>query len=380
LAGDEDSLAQIVGPDGTVIAASDNILGDPPVADASPPGARNLRRTVSGLAVDDDASRLLSRRVDTVEGPVMIHVARTLDDVHDSVATLARSLALAVPLLLVLYAALVWRLVGRTLHPIEAIRAEVADIGATDLHRRVPQTLGHDEVARLARTMNAMLDRLEQAADRQQRFVADASHELRSPLTRMRAELEVDLAHPGDADLVATHRSVLEEATNLQLLVDDLLHLASSDAGASSRRREVVDLDDIVLREAHRLRDAGTQVDLGLVSAAQVSGDPIQLAHAVRNLTDNAARHARSIVTVTLLERDHMAVLTVTDDGPGIPLEQRERVFDRFARLDDARTRATGGAGLGLAITRDIIQQHGGTVDLGGEPDGACFIVTLPAS
>jgi signal transduction histidine kinase len=227
--------------------------------------------------------------------------------------------------------------------------------------------------------MNAMLDRLEQAGDRQQRFVADASHELRSPLTRIRAELEVDLAHPGDADLVATHRSVLEEATNLQLLVDDLLHLASSDAGASSQRREVVDLDDIVLREAHRLRDAGTQVDLSLVSAAQVNGDPIQLAHAVRNLTVNAAHHARSTVTVTLLEREHSAVLTVTDDGPGIPPAQRERVFDRFARLDDARTRATGGSGLGLAITRDIIQQHGGTVNVGGDGDGACFIVTLPA-
>jgi signal transduction histidine kinase len=380
LGGDEDSLAQIVGADGTVIAATHNILGNPPVADAPSAGARDRRETVDGLVIDDDASRLLSRRVETLNGPVVIHVARTLDEVDDSVSTLVRSLALAIPVLLALYAALVWWLVGRTLRPIETIRAEVADIGASDLNRRVPQPPGTDEVARLARTMNAMLDRLEQAADRQQRFVADASHELRNPLTRIRTELEVDLAHPDAADLAATHRSVLEEATNLQFLVEDLLYLASSDAGVPSHRRELVDLDDIVLREARSLRDAGVvQVNLARVSAAQVSGDPIQLAHAVRNLTDNAARHARSTVTVTLVEREHLAVLTVTDDGPGVPPDQRERIFERFARLDDARTRSTGGTGLGLAITRDIIQQHGGTVAIDGDGEGASFIVTLPA-
>ena len=380
LGGDDDSLVQIVGPNGMVIAASHNILGDPPVAPAPTSGERERRQTVGGLVIDDDASRLLSRRVETGNGPVVVHVAHTLDEVDDSVATLARSLMLAIPAWLAVFAALVWWLVGRTLRPIEAIRAEVADIGATDLHRRVPQAAGHDEVARLAQTMNAMLDRLEQAAERQQRFVADASHELRSPLTRIRTELEVDLAHPGDADLAATHRSVLEEATNLQSLVDDLLYLASSDADGASHRRELVDVDDIVLREARPLQNAGViQIDLTGVSAAQVSGDPIQLAHAVRNLTDNAARHARSTVTITLVEQDRTAVLTVTDDGPGIPpINENESSNASPASTMPAHEPpvAPGSAWPSPATSSSS------TVEVwssGATTEGASFIVTLPA-
>jgi signal transduction histidine kinase len=289
-------------------------------------------------------------------------------------------LAVVVPILLIVLGALIWYLVGRTLRPIEAIRAEVADIGATDLHRRVPEPPGDDEVARLARTMNEMLDRVEAANERQQRFVADASHELRSPLTRMRSELEVDLAHPERADLMATHRSVLDETTHLQHLVDDLLHLARSDERVPVGGREPVDLDDIVLSEAQRVRtETAGKVDVTRVSAAQVRGDPQQLARAVRNLTDNAARHARSMITFTLAEREQTAVLTVADDGPGIPADQTERIFERFTRLNDARTSGSAGAGLGLAITRDVVQRHGGTVGVDAEYErGTRFRVTLP--
>lgn len=377
-----DMLAQVVGPDGSVLAAVASVAGDPPLADLPPGERRDVMRTIDKLN-DDGAFRVLSRRVETADGSSVVHVAGSLDDVRDSTRVLATSLAVAIPLLLVVLAALIWWLVGRTLSPVEAMRTEVADIGAAGLHRRIPQPSGDDEIARLATTMNAMLDRVEGAARRQQRFVADASHELRSPLTRMRTELEVDIAHPDRADLAATHRSILDETTHLQRLVDDLLQLARADALATTGdavHRELVDLDDIVLRDARRLRaDRRVHVDLSRVSAAQVHGDRDQLTRAVRNLIDNAARHALTTVTLALAEHDHTAVLTVADDGPGIPPEQHERAFERFTRLDDARSASTGGTGLGLAITRDIVERHGGTIriDAGHRP-GTRFTVILP--
>jgi signal transduction histidine kinase len=378
LAGVEGNTAQVVAPDGRVLAATADVSGRPPIGPPPPAGQRESLRSIPRLPGTNDPYRVLSRRVAGRDGPVVLYVAGALDDVEESGRVLATSLSVAGPALLAVLAALIWTLVGRTLRPVEAIRAEVAAIGGTDLHRRVPQPGGGDEIARLARTMNAMLDRLEDATGRQQRFVADASHELRSPLTRIRSELEVDLAHPDTAALAATHRSVLEETVALQRLVEDLLHLARSDAGALTTRHEPVDLDDIVLRAAARLRaDGRVKVDISGVSAAQVHGDRDQLGRTVRNLTDNAARHADSTVTLTLTERDHAAVLSVADDGPGIPADQRDRVFERFTRLDEART--TGGTGLGLAITREIVQRHHGSIEI--DPDhqpGTKFVVTLP--
>jgi signal transduction histidine kinase len=383
--GEDDTVAQVV-VGTTVIATSANVAGKAPVA-AAPAGRQQLR-TVRDLPHDDAAFRLLSRRVegpDTPPGgePTVIHVAGTLGDIHESTRVLATSLSVAVPVVALLLAALIWWLVGRTLRPVEAIRAEVAGIGGSDLDRRVPVPPGDDEIARLARTMNTMLERVDDAAQRQARFVADASHELRSPLTRIRSELEVDLAHTDDADLAATHRSILEETVGLQHLVEDLLHLARTDAGAApASARSRVDLDDIVLGLARRLRaGGGVTVDIAGVAAVQVVGHAGQLTRAVGNLADNAARHATSTVTLTLAERDHSAVLAVSDDGPWVPPEDRERIFDRFTRLDDARTATTGGAGLGLAIARDIVERHGGTLAV--DPDhrpGARFVVTLPLS
>jgi signal transduction histidine kinase len=265
---------------------------------------------------------------------------------------------------------------------VEAIRAEVAAISGSELDRRVPIPPGEDEITSLAATMNEMLDRLERAAERQQRFVADASHELRSPLTRIRSELEVDLADPAGADLEATHRSVLEEAAALELLVDDLLHLARSDAGHQHLQLAAVDLDDLVLREASRLRtETPLTVDTSAVSAAQVQGDRAQLGRVIRNLGDNAARHARSAISVTLGERDGEAVLTISDDGPGIAPTEAPRIFERFTRTDEARSRGVGGTGLGLAIVKDIVERHHGRVTLeDGGGTGACFVVRLPTA
>jgi signal transduction histidine kinase len=226
--------------------------------------------------------------------------------------------------------------------------------------------------------MNDMLARLQHAVVRQQRFVADASHELRTPLTRMRTELEVDERNPERADAAATRRSQLDEIAGLQRLIEDLLTLARSDAGAIETRSDAVDLDDIVLEEARAATGSASSFDVGQVSAAQVRGDAEALRRVVRNLFDNARQHAATRVTIGLAERDGSAVLTVDDDGPGVPPERRDDIFDRFARLDESRT-GGGHAGLGLAIVADIVTRHGGSVAVDGAPSGgARFVVTLP--
>jgi signal transduction histidine kinase len=333
---------------------------------------------VATVELGGASARLLSRDVDGTT----IHVAGNLEDVEESTAVLAVSLLVAVPISAEVLAGIVWWSVGRTLRPVEDIRAQVDQISGTRLDRRVPEPGTHDEIARLAHTMNGMLSRLDESAERQRRFVADASHELRSPLARIRSELDVDMARPASADLGATHRSVLAETVTLQRLVDDLLLLARGDGGAlDSARRAPVDLDDLVTRQARRLRaGSALRVDTREVAAAQVLGDDSQLQRAIANLLDNAVRHARSSIAMTLIETlDGQAVLAVVDDGPGIPAEECDVVFQRFTRLDGARHAAHGGAGLGLAIAREIAERHGGTLAL--DPvhhPGARFVLTLP--
>jgi signal transduction histidine kinase len=273
----------------------------------------------------------------------------------------------------------VWVLVGRTLRPVERIRARVAEIGMGELDQRVPVPAGGDEVARLAVTMNEMLARLESAARRQQQFVADASHELRTPLTRMRVELEVDERDPEHADPAATRHSQLEEITGMQRMIEDLLLLARGDAGQLGEQDwQTVDLDDVVLDEiAATAASQGVHFDASAVSAAQVSGSRDELRRVVRNLVENAARHARATVAVELGEHGESAVLTVGDDGPGIPPGQRALVFERFGRLDEARSGDR--TGLGLAIVHDIVLRHGGSVVIGDHAlGGAAVTITLP--
>jgi signal transduction histidine kinase len=382
--GDDDAVGQVV-VGGAVVAATANATGAPPLAGPPASGGESAR-TIDGAPIgEDERFRLVTRGVEGVDrspgGTADVLVAAPLDDIDESTALLARSLAVAVPTVTLVLAALVWWLVGRTLRPVDAMRREAAAIGRDDLGRRVPVPAGDDEVAHLARTLNAMLDRLEAGARRQQRFVADASHELRSPLARVRAELEVDIAHPAGADPGATHRSVLDETIGMQALVDDLLVLARHDAGAAaSGPVDVVDLDEVVADQVQRLRaERRVDVDATGVGAAQVTGDRRRLGRALGNVLDNAARHARAHVAVSLVERYGTAVVTVTDDGPGIPAGRRHEVFERFARLDGARAAGAGGTGLGLAIARDIITGHGGTIVV--DPDhrpGARLLIRLP--
>ena len=376
---DDDGIAQVVDASGQVVSSTPSLEGRPPVA-PPPSGDAAVVRTVDDPALEGPFHVASVRGTDAGGDPIVVHVGAPLDDIVDSTRILTRSLVLAVPAVTLLLAALVWALVGRTLRPVEAIRREVDGIGASGLDRRVPVPEADDEVGRLARTMNAMLDRIEDGTRRQRRFVADASHELRSPLARIRAEIEVDLEHPEGADPAATSRSVLAETIGMQHLVDDLLALARSDAGAAPARRAPVDLDDIVDRQARRLRaDGRVEVDGTGIGAARVLGDADQLARAVGNVIDNAVRHARSTVALSVTAAGDDAVVAVSDDGPGIPPDRRAEVFERFARLDGARARDGGGTGLGLAIARDVVVAHGGTIVV--DPDhhpGARLVITLP--
>lgn len=383
-AGDEVVIQIVTGE--RVMAATDNAVGIEPIAPA-PSDGNEAFTTVRSLPVEDDRYRILSRST-VIDGvAVEVHVAENTDDLEEVLGRLRTTVLLLVPAAVLVLGGLVWWLVGRTLRPVERIRADVAGFGPSELTHRVAVPGTGDEIDRLAGTMNAMLDRLQDATQRQQRFVADASHELRSPLARMRTEIDTAVADASDDQVdAATLRSVSHEIDELTALVDDLLVLARYDAGRSGRQWRPVDLDDLVFDEVRACRQSTDDVaiDVTGVSAAQVLGDPGELRRVVRNLLDNGVHHATSLVEVTLEERSEagleIAVLTVVDDGSGIPEDAADSVFERFTRLDDARTRRTGGTGLGLAIAREITERHGGTIGLTAvDGRGARFVVRLPA-
>jgi signal transduction histidine kinase len=329
---------------------------------------------------DDDPFVVVTDSAHTQGGLVTVLVGRNLDLVRETITNVTHGLIVGVPILVLIVGFTTWSVVGRALAPVESMRKEVTRISETELHRRVSDPPGRDEIARLATTMNEMLARLEVAHDRQQRLVSDAAHELRNPIASIRHHAEVALAHPDRTALEAVTAEILAEDLRLQRLVEDLLLLARADEHALELNARPVDVDDLVLEEARRLgRTTELRVDIAGVTAARTQGDATQLQRVVRNLADNAARHAGSIVRFSLQETDGHIRLEVEDDGPGIPTKDREVVFERFARLDDARDREHGGAGLGLAIAREIVAAHGGeTWVVDASLGGACLVVQLP--
>jgi signal transduction histidine kinase len=303
-------------------------------------------------------------------------VLPSLETVNADVRRFGRLIAIGVPLLVAVVAVVTWLVAGRALHPVEAIRSRVAQIGARDLHQRVPDPGTGDEVGRLAATMNLMLDRLQRSSERQRRFVSDASHELRSPLASLRTQLEVSLAHPEGADWPGVASGVLEEGVRMERLVDDLLALARADEGVVLAHTEELDLGEIVSEEAGRVEGLEVEAD---VAEARLRGDPLALRRVVRNLLDNARRHASSRIVLRVALEEDQVVAVVEDDGTGIPEAEREQVFERFARLEEARDRDAGGTGLGLAVVREIVEAHGGTVVAEeGDEGGARLVVRLP--
>ena len=349
-----------------------------PFEGALPPPGEQVEARVEpapGIGVQLET---ITRTVNTPDGPITVVAAAPADEVARSVAAVRRALLFGLPILLAFVGAAAWVLVGRALHPVEAMRREVEAITASTLHRRVPEARTTDEVGRLARTMNHMLDRLEDAATRQRQFVSDASHELRSPVSTIRTELEVALASNAESRLrPAVERALVEEA-RLERLLSDLLLLASADE--IEPPTSTVAVDDIVRSEVARRRDVPISVP-SLLPPARVAGHRTQLERLVSNLLDNAMRHADSAVEIKLVVDGDAVVLTVEDDGPGIPEADRERVFDRFTRLDEGRARSQGGAGLGLALVRTIVKRHNGAVTIGEAPSGGAAVeVRLPTT
>ncbi len=384
--GQQSSLVQVVGPGGTVLSASENIVGEPALARG--PAARvpsMLPDQAAPIASSTELFRLLAVPVRLPQGDGWIFVATSLLQVDTTVSRLTGALALGLPTLLLVVGGVIWVMVGRALAPVERIRQQSDTIGGSALDRRVPVPASRDAVGRLAETMNRMLDRLQASADRQRRFVGDASHELKSPLTALRAQVDVALAYPDDVDVASLLGRVRQESDRMAVLVDDLLFLAGIDEGRRERRLVRVDLDELLLDEVHRLRAAGVTVTVTATDAMPITGSAGDLRRLLRNLGDNAVTHARSTVELGLRSTAHGAVLTVADDGPGVPSPARELIFDRFARLDERGTRSaqTGGTGLGLSIAREIARAHGGSLTVADRPGGgpgACFTLRLPGS
>lgn len=358
----DDTLAQVL-RGGTVVATS-------PEAQGLRLGPDDGRATVDG-----DPVLIVIEDVDGTDLDVVL--AHELDDSLEVVAS-ARWLFLAgIPVLVALVAGLAWWITGRALAPVTRIRAEVDSIEAARLGQRIDVPPTGDEIAQLAVTMNRMLDRLDDAARAQRQFVSDASHELRSPLATIHQHAELATLHPDSIELAELADVVLAEGSRLHALVDALLVLARLDEGGVTAHGPV-DLDDVVLTETGLTR-GGIAIDTSQVSPVQIDGDERLLRQLVRNLLDNAARHARERIDVTLGDHDGHVILTVDDDGSGVPATERERIFDRFVRLDEARARDDGGSGLGLSIVRAIAAAHDATVHVEDAPTaGARFVVTWP--
>jgi signal transduction histidine kinase len=376
----EQTVVQVIDPAGTVIAASPSVEGEPPLSSLRPVAGQTLREQRTLPVADEGAFRIVAVGVNTPPGGRTVLVGQSLRPVEDSVRVLSVILLGGLPLLMLVVGSATFVFVARSLRPVEAIRRRVAGITGRDMGARVPVPAAGDEVAALAETMNDMLDRLDSTVTVQRRFLADASHELRSPLATVQAGLDILAGRHDLPEVAEQHVERLRAETGrLGRLVNDLLLLARVDEHGLVPRPDDVDLDDLAYAERDRLaaQHPGLQVKLD-VKPVRVQGDPHHLGRALRNLVDNAARHARTTVTIRVWAEAATAGVEVGDDGPGVPVADRDRVFDRFVRLDDSRSRTDGGTGLGLPIAREIIAAHGGTVTLADSADGALLRIRLP--
>ena len=373
---------QVVDETGRVVAATANAGRLRRPFALVPSGSRTVVRRLSGLRIDTGEPVVVAFvRARSSKGRYTVLVASPLDLVDSSDRRVVGVLLLVFPALLVVSSALIWLVVRRAMRPVEAIRANVASISSSDLRRRVPHPKTNDEIGRLATTMNDMLDRLHQSNMRQRQFVADASHELRSPLASLRNQLEVSTIDNPDPLWAETVAGMITDHERLERLIHDLLLLARHDDLAPTDA-EPVDLGYLVRHEmAKRPTSEAVVIDVHADNAL-VLGNADALIRVLRNLVDNAVRHAKTHVNVTVRSIDApdpaTVELVVLDDGEGIPKHLRAAVFERFRRLDDARTTDSGGSGLGLAIVADLVHAHGGVVEVADSAVGARFVVRLP--
>jgi signal transduction histidine kinase len=372
---------QLLNAAGAVVQTSDPRLTSPMAPHLLPGvGDTDTRRVgeIPALGTDEDVQ--IAAYGFSLHGHHMIlQIGRPIQIQADTIRTVGWFLLGGGPLLLLVVAAAVWVLVGRSLRTVDRITTQVGQINASRLDERVsvPQTA--DEIEHLARTMNLMLDRL-QASDRAQRaFVSDASHELRSPLSTLVVTSEIASADPSGRTWLEMGDLVDSEVRRMQSLVDDLLTLAKVDANGLVLHLQDVDLDDLLQTEVRRLRTASAVQVRARIEPVRVSGDPDRLAQVFRNVIDNAALHARSTVAISVAEQADRAVVMIDNDGPVIPAAERQRIFERFVRLDDDRSRDSGGSGLGLAISSAIMAGHRGKITATETEAGWCrFMIELP--
>jgi len=372
--GPSDLYVQFVGTDGRVIGASTSARALPALVPYRE-GAGDRVSTVRRGSLGD--LRVLTRRSSISPGAMLV-VAHSAAGVAEVRSSLLRVLAVALPVLGVLLGVLVWVVVGRALRPVDRMRRDVEAISERDLGRRVEAPGTGDELDRLAGTLNELLERLRRAVTRERQFVADASHELRTPIASTRVLLETE---PFDQESVLRVRAeALARLGHLQDLVDDLLVLAKADETPVAPPVAPVDLDELVLAQARQLEQTtNLRIDVSNVSGGQVSGRDTDLGRLVQNLASNAARYAATTIAFTVREAGGVVELRVSDDGPGIAEADRARIFERFSTLDDAHTPSRGGAGLGLSIVAAIVAAHGGRIHVEASPGrGAAFVVRLP--
>lgn len=380
LGGGDQALIQVVDAQGAVIASSPSVDGEPPVIRiAAVPGQVAVEETQQLPIGEGERFVVVAHGVQTPDGAVTVLAAQSLESVDQATHVVSRLLLIGYPLVLLSVALTSYWLTGRALAPVEAIRQRVDSIdGARELSARVPVPAGEDEITRLATTMNSMLTRLQANAEAQRQFVGDASHELRSPLSTIRVAHEIAKLHPDIMDWATTSREVLGELDRLDLLVSDLLLLARADEHSLRLRLALVDVADLIQAEAKRhSRADGIEVRATTVPAVALL-ERHAMERAVRNLTENAVRHARSQVELSVSIAAGHVVIDVIDDGPGVPATQRERIFERFVRLDESRARDSGGTGLGLPIARQIALAHHGELVLCESPSGTHFRLNFP--
>lgn len=383
---DDEAFAQVVDAGGRSIVASDNVETDRAVVGLRPalddddaddddgegPEYETVSASYSDLPIDDGGRwRVVAVAVAAADGRRTVIAGQSLEEVESTLATIRRSWTVGIPILLVIVGFVTLGVVRRALRPVDHMRTDLDDITARHLDRRVAEPVTDDEIARLAGALNELLARLEASVARERRFIGDASHELRSPLSALHTQLDVALAHPEGVDWPATVRGALRDTERIEALAADLLVLARLDSDTPGSPREPVDLAEVVAEVVGEPRAAGTvPVHARLEPDVVVRGRHDQITRVVRNLVDNAVRYAETSVDVRVGRDGSVAIVVVEDDGPGIPAAERTRVFERFTRLDDSRTRSEGGAGLGLAIAQEVVVGHGGTITVSGPEHG----------
>ncbi len=371
---------QVMDPSGRVVASSADLVGEGPLVATSAGGhtAGSVTLPSSPLG-SGEPFRVRREFVSRPDGTWIVLTGESIGSVVSAIRDFSAGLLLTDLAITLIVGLLVAALTRRALRPVAMMRARVDSIATSAVHQRVPEPTTHDEIGHLARTMNAMLARLEGAEQRQRRFISDASHELKSPLAAATTELSVATAHANTANWTEVATSVLGDLEHLRALVEDLLVLARIEESPSTTAESEVDLDELVREEVIRLRRiSNVRIDLSDLSGGRIHGDRTALRRLVRNLLDNALAHAHSLVRVAIKTQRDVVELDVTNDGPSIDPAQRQLIFERFARLDSGRSREIGGSGLGLAIVAAVATAHHANVEVRDAHPGTTFVVAFP--